>query len=79
LEFSERGADAIVDGEVGGEFVVAAAQVLHESVSGGDGTQRADRSQSARRDRTLEARRVRTMLIFAGTQRVHKRTETDRL
>jgi hypothetical protein len=49
LEFSERGADAIVDGEVGGEFALAAAQVLHESVSSGDGRQRADRFQSAHR------------------------------
>ena len=49
MEFSERGADAIVDGQVGDEFVVAAAQVLHESVSGGDGTQRTDRFQSAHR------------------------------
>ena len=48
-EFVERDPDSIMDGDVGGEFVVAAAKVLHERVPGRDGAQRADRLQAAHR------------------------------
>jgi hypothetical protein len=36
---SERGADSIVDGQVGGELAMPAAKVLHERVTGRDGAQ----------------------------------------
>ena len=48
-ELGERSPDSIVDGQVGGEFVVAAAQVLHECVPGRDDAQRGDRFQSTHR------------------------------
>ena len=39
-EFGEGDADTIVERQVDGEFVVAAAQVLHEGVPGRDRTRR---------------------------------------
>ena len=38
-ELGERDADPIMDGHVGGDRVVAAAQVLHERVPGRDSAQ----------------------------------------
>ena len=38
-EFTERVADTVVNGLVDGEFVVVAAQVLHEGMTGGDDAQ----------------------------------------
>ena len=38
-EIGERDPDPIMDGCVDGEFVVSAAQVLHECVAGRDGAQ----------------------------------------
>ena len=46
-KFGEGSADAFMGGLVGPMLVVAAAQVLHERVAGGDDAQRADRLDSA--------------------------------
>ena len=48
-ELRERAPDSIVDGQGGGEFVMAAAQVLYECVPGRDDAQRGDRFQPAHR------------------------------
>ena len=46
-EFGERDPDTIVDGQIDGELVVTAAQVLHERVPDSDGAQRGDRLRAA--------------------------------
>jgi hypothetical protein len=48
-EFGERAADAVKGGHIGGEFIVAASQVLHESVSRRNDAQRGDRLQPSHR------------------------------
>src|SRR4051794_18233553 len=48
-EFGERQPDLIMGGHAGGEFVVAASEVLDECVAGGDRAQRADRLQPIHR------------------------------
>jgi hypothetical protein len=42
-EIAERDPDSIMGGHVGGEFVVATAQVLHERMTGRDRAHRSDR------------------------------------
>jgi hypothetical protein len=49
IELSERDMHTIVDGVVGDDFVVAAAQVLHERAPGCDYAQRVGRLHPARR------------------------------
>jgi len=45
----ERGAQSLMGGQFGGEFVVAAAQVLHDCMSGHDGAGRGQAFESAHR------------------------------
>jgi hypothetical protein len=48
-KFGERVPDLVVDRLFAGEFVVAAAQVLHERMTRGDNAKRADRLHPAHR------------------------------
>src|SRR5437867_11851003 len=48
-EFGEPDPDTITGGHIDGEFVVAAAQVLHERVAGRHQTEGADRRHAAHR------------------------------
>ena len=51
-KFGEGNAHSIMDGQLSGELIVAAAEVLHERVAGGDSSQRGDHLESAHRSQS---------------------------